>query len=94
MTEYEKHLESPEWDGLKGQARARANNQCEFCGDVAYAVHHVKYPKVFPNDCLDNLVVVCRQCHELSHGIRRSGTGRPLKAILGEMFQELQWAGM
>jgi len=93
MSEYEKYLKSPEWEKLKKRAMERARGQCEFCGDVAYAIHHVRYPKVltFDFDCLDNLVAVCRRCHELSHGIRRSGTGRPLKAILRDMFQDLRF---
>ncbi len=92
MTAYEKYLESPKWEDLNCAARARANNQCEFCGDLGHAVHHIKYPKVFSHDCLDNLVLVCRRCHDLLHGIRRSERGLPLKAIMGQMFQELRQA--
>ncbi|MBF0345693.1 MAG: HNH endonuclease [Nitrospirae bacterium] len=43
--------------------------KCGFGGTLD--VHHIRYPSRFrQEDCLDNLLVVCRKCHRLSHGIR------------------------
>lgn len=67
---YKDYLKSPEWMDLRNAAYKRANNKCEFCGNPAVAVHHVKYPKNYSQDTLENLVAVCKSCHDKSHGIR------------------------
>lgn len=92
MTNYEEYLESQEWEGLRGKARDRANGQCEFCGDLGSIAHHVKYPAIFKHDHVDNIVFVCRGCHELSHGIRRLSRHLPFKALVDEMLVELRRA--
>ena len=69
---YRQYMDSNHWRELRKLAISRANRLCEFCGRQGESVHHVRYPKAVAKDHADNLVVVCRQCHELSHGIRRS----------------------
>jgi hypothetical protein len=68
--EYRAYLRSQEWNSLSLLARMRAGNACEFCGAYGDHVHHVKYPKRFSEDHIDNLIVVCAHHHELLHGIR------------------------
>ena len=44
-----------------------ANNQCEICGsDENLEIHHIKPFKTDPLEAydLDNLVVLCHQCHK------------------------------
>ncbi len=67
---YQEYLESPEWDALRKEAYKRAKNRCELCDDHADAAHHIKYPKSFEDDCLENLLVVCDRCHKKLHGIK------------------------
>ncbi|MBF0609427.1 MAG: HNH endonuclease signature motif containing protein [Candidatus Magnetobacterium sp. LHC-1] len=68
---YEEYLKSPEWRVLRGKALKRANNKCEMCGvGKTLNAHHVRYPVVYKMDHIDNIVIVCRRCHKLSHGIR------------------------
>jgi len=69
---YSEYLKSSSWKELRKLAYQRSNNSCDFCGNTAAAVHHVKYPKKYSDDCLDNLIVVCKKCHELTHGLRES----------------------
>jgi hypothetical protein len=69
---YSEYLKSPSWKKLRKLAYQRSNHSCDFCGNEAVAVHHVKYPKKYNEDCLDNLIVVCKKCHELTHGLRES----------------------
>lgn len=70
-TEYQAYLASPAWAWLREQVMVRANGQCEMCQKVpAVAVHHVRYPKVFADDHPDNLLALCSNCHEKTHGIR------------------------
>lgn len=68
--DYQRYLASPEWKELRAKARGRSGNKCEFCGGQPDHVHHVKYPKRYKDDHLDNLVVACETCHAKLHGIR------------------------
>lgn len=71
MSNYKEYLNSNEWKILRRKAYQRANHTCEFCSKPAAHVHHIKYPKHFKDDKLENLVVVCEKCHALNHGIRK-----------------------
>lgn len=67
---YSDYLNSEKWDSLKKLALERADYKCELCDATYKAVHHVKYPKKYKNDHIDNLLVVCGKCHAKLHGIR------------------------
>ncbi|MBF0345719.1 MAG: HNH endonuclease [Nitrospirae bacterium] len=68
---YYEYLKSPEWKALRLQALQRANFKCQRCASTNNLQgHHVRYPKVYRNDHIDNIMIVCRQCHEKKHGIR------------------------
>ncbi len=68
---YDEYInKSSEWKLLRLKAYGRSNHKCEFCGKKGAAVHHIKYPKNYSEDSLDNLVVVCKKHHKLIHGIR------------------------
>jgi len=70
---YRTYLNSKQWKKLRQSARFRAGNQCEMCKEGgAEHVHHIRYPKRFKDDHIDNLVVVCKNCHEKLHGIRKT----------------------
>ncbi|RPJ79215.1 MAG: HNH endonuclease [Alphaproteobacteria bacterium] len=70
LSNYKEYMDSNEWKSLRKLAYQRAKHKCELCLEKASSVHHVKYPKIYKEDCLDNLVVVCDKCHKLLHGIR------------------------
>jgi hypothetical protein len=69
--QYGRYLRSPEWHKKRDLALARSSGFCEFCGDFAKHVHHVRYPKVLGEEHPDALFPVCERCHEKSHGIRK-----------------------
>lgn len=46
----------------------QAGNKCEVCGENAYCVHHIDGDQ--GNHELDNLAVLCRQCHLILHAGR------------------------
>jgi hypothetical protein len=79
--EYKKYIESDVWKKLRKKAYKRAKNKCELCGKPAECVHHIKYPKNFSEDELDNLLVCCRKCHEKQHGIKDGGEELLIKEI-------------
>lgn len=73
---YHEYLKSPEWEELRTAAYVRAGGKCELCGGDAAAVHHVRYPKnLKEEDSLDNLVVVCKKCHDRLHGVLGADAG-------------------
>ena len=58
------------WKELRQKAIDRDDGKCIFCNRTFREVHHVKYPKRFKEDHVDNLLVVCEKCHRRLHGIR------------------------
>lgn len=40
---------------------------CECCSCVAVDIHHIKFKSRGGSDQIDNLIALCRNCHELSH---------------------------
>ena len=84
---------NPRWNGGNSQypnhadfKRARievlkrAKGKCEICGEPAMIVHHIDGNKA--NHSLDNLIALCRQCHEPLHITNEKEVtikGRPTK---------------
>ncbi len=71
--EYSKYLRSPEWSDVRNLALDRTGGHCQFCGDFATEVHHVRYPKQFGSEHPNSTIPVCRKCHDTSHGIIQMG---------------------
>jgi 5-methylcytosine-specific restriction endonuclease McrA len=80
MEEYVKYLESQYWQEvrkseLKEQAKERGYNYCEKCGatpndvtrETALHVHHKTYERL-GEERLEDLMIICRTCHEKEHG--------------------------
>ena len=40
---------------------------CEVCNDVAVDVHHIKYKARGGTDEIENLIALCRNCHNKAH---------------------------
>lgn len=74
---YDAFLRSEEWKKLRLAALKGADGRCEYCGEPAEHVHHIRYPKVGQPHTLDMLVAVCARCHDISHGAKE------MKAITG-----------
>ena len=67
---YQTYLISPEWAKLRSQVRTRCKNLCEKCKvRRVEAIHHKTYVRL-GNERLEDLLGVCRKCHEKIHGIR------------------------
>lgn len=63
------YLKSEEWDSVRLQALVREKAQCQMCGEesISNDAHHIHYPKSFWDTKIDDLVILCRDCHELAH---------------------------
>ena len=42
---------------------------CQVCGDTAVDVHHILYKSHGGKDNIENLIGLCRECHQMAHGI-------------------------
>jgi hypothetical protein len=72
--EYQRYLQSSEWRDHRDLALARTSGFCQFCGNFAAHVHHVRYPKQFGHEHPNSLIPVCDQCHKTAHGIQKMKT--------------------
>ena len=62
----------------------RDNNQCIICGDTWHVeVHHVKFRSAYASDTIDNLVCICKKCHDIyCHGVKEKGWQASLREYL------------
>ena len=74
MYEYELYLETPHWQDfrklvLQTQRERLGKNQCERCPTTSrdLHVHHLTYERL-GCERIDDVTIVCRQCHEKIHG--------------------------
>jgi 5-methylcytosine-specific restriction endonuclease McrA len=64
---YEAYLASPEWRALRRRAIRRDEGRCVKCGSkMPLQVHHLTYARM-GHEQLDDLVTLCKACHELTH---------------------------
>lgn len=84
-----KFYKSKEWQKLRKLALIRDNYMC-FCGQPAKIVHHkveITQENIYKSDVvlnLDNLISVCKKCHEEIH----YGIGIKRNTQKGYMFDE------
>ena len=72
-TDYEKYMQSPQWQAKRLKVLKRDNYKCQHCNCVVthYTahVHHLSY-KYFGNEPLRHLVTLCRECHRKEHNYK------------------------
>jgi hypothetical protein len=85
IDEYDKYLETPHWKAFQKRAfeeqRQRLGHyRCEHCPPDAprskepLHVHHRTYERL-GDELLEDVVIICRDCHIKIHGHRRSPSG-------------------
>jgi hypothetical protein len=60
---YEEYLRHPRFLAVRAEAFKRAGGRCERCGAIATEPHHLRYPPWGEFDTVDDLLVVCHDCH-------------------------------
>jgi len=65
-----KYREQPEWQVRRVQALTRAGYRCQMCSshDATLDVHHNSYQN-YGDERPEDLVVLCRSCHQKFHGV-------------------------
>lgn len=68
--EYQEYLEGPIWPTLRLECLDRDDHMCQVCGTTNnLQVHHIHYDGIYEMTfTLDQLLTVCRSCHEEIHG--------------------------
>ena len=65
---YEEYLKSNEWKSIRSEAVKRDHKKCAICEDnSSLQVHHFKYPKDWNDDCVENVITICEDCHGIYH---------------------------
>ena len=72
------YLKSEKWKTVRSEALAKAKAKCAICGyeSVFNDCHHLFYPPSFWDTKADDLVVLCRNCHQLIEFLARKGKRR------------------
>lgn len=84
---FKRYLASREWALKKRAARSRSGGTCERCGQAPSAhVHHLTYERI-GEELLEDLLDVCRGCHEWLSG----GDYDPLDAIFRQECLSASW---
>lgn len=66
--DYQRYLASREWAVLKEQVKERNEGWCEHCHAAKHQdTHHLTYERI-GNEQLDDLMGLCRPCHEWVSG--------------------------
>lgn len=61
---------SPIWETLREQRLLKDDYHCKRCGTpFNLQVHHVKYPDVWGEESINDLVTLCDTCHSSVHSI-------------------------
>lgn len=69
--QYEDYINSFDWHLKRSQALSRADQKCGRCGSTeGLEVHHLTYERL-GNEEPEDLLVVCRSCHEKEDDKRR-----------------------
>lgn len=64
---YPAYLQTQEWKIKREEVFRRDNYLCQFCHHYsATQVHHLSYDNIF-NEPLEDLVAICRTCHDKHH---------------------------
>ncbi len=66
-TEYHKYLDSPEWKKKKEIVLSILGRTCKLCGKYGNTIHHNTYARVYQEDLIRDLTVLCKKCHTNYH---------------------------
>jgi 5-methylcytosine-specific restriction endonuclease McrA len=66
--EYKEFLASDTWEVIRKEKIEECGNECERCGEtVRLQVHHRHYDMEFGKERSEDLMVLCKDCHNLMH---------------------------
>jgi hypothetical protein len=65
------YLKSEQWQNVRLEALVREKGKCQICGEesISNDAHHIWYPERIYETRPENLVVLCRPCHDFIHSM-------------------------
>lgn len=90
--EYANYMNSARWTAFREVALARAKRRCRACSSPDdLHVHHLTYERL-GNERLEDVVVLCENCHDIVHRIERT-TSQDLISATNTVTRAAQWLG-
>lgn len=84
---YAEYIQSAEWRTKRQEALTVHGTKCGVCGSTdRLEVHHLHYRTLFRESARDDLRVLCRDCHALTH--EDQGAVDALSAAFRQMVRE------
>ena len=66
---YKDYLNDKSWNARRSKSLKRGNYLCSRCGSTRdLNVHHLTYARIGQEE-QDDLIVLCRRCHSIVHGL-------------------------
>jgi hypothetical protein len=80
--DYSEYLSSEVWQKIRDTVLERDGKRCRVCNRAGMLnVHHRCYSERWGDESIDDLITLCRKCHELFHGInKKKEVGQDRKA--------------
>lgn len=65
------YLKSEHWSNVRIEALAREKGKCQICSEesISNDAHHIWYPDNIYETRADQLVILCRPCHDFLHSV-------------------------
>jgi hypothetical protein len=68
---HREYLKSSTWKNIRMAALDHYGRVCAKCNQYGTDVHHLLYPSVQGEESMEDLMVLCRSCHEAIHSAQR-----------------------
>ncbi len=81
QVQHRAYLKSPLWRKIRASAIEHYGEVCAKCGEHGNDVHHLTYDRVGGEELLEDLQVLCRECHEAIHAIERTTRKQKTKRL-------------
>jgi hypothetical protein len=78
---YRAYLRSPVWKSKRLEALEFYGCICARCGEWGNDVHHATYVRVGGQELMEDLEVLCRDCHKAHHAVEQH-TGRKTRGAI------------
>ena len=79
---YKNYLNSVTWRHIRQEAVKFYNGKCVKCGDIGVDVHHIFYPEQWGQETVQDLQLLCRDCHKFAHITDRKQNNTQQKPIV------------
>lgn len=65
---HDDYIHTRVWAGVRDKRLVIDGYKCRSCGTgINLSVHHIRYPEVWGEESMDDLITLCDKCHEMVH---------------------------